>query len=129
MKYKVTKYEQTCYACPSQWDIFIHDDEYENREEFIYARYRWGGLTVTLYNEDYPWGSGGKTLVSKTIGGEFDGSLSISELIKHTKHVLDWSNYNYLIEDDDNDEEGNENDEWWNSLSNNMKTLIRKEYK
>lgn len=123
-KYKVKSFKQTSSACPSQWDIFIHDNEYENQKEYIYARYRWGWLSVTLYNEKHPWGDG-KELVEKSIGDGLDGILETEELIKYTKHILDWSNYNYLIEDEDED---NENDEWWNSLSDNIKTLIRKEY-
>lgn len=127
-KLKVKNFEQTCYACPSQWDIFIHEDEYENQKEYIYARYRWGILSVTLYNEEHPWGSGGKELVSKTIGGEMDGILDTEELIKHTKRILDWSKFSYLIEDNLDEDDIDENDEWWNSLSDKMKTLIRKEY-
>lgn len=127
MKFKVINYEQTCSACPSQWDIFIHNNEIDNQEEYIYARYRWGILSVTLYNEDYPWNSGGKELISKEVGDGLAGSMTTEELVKHTKHVLDWSDFfDYIYWDDD--EEENENDAWWNSLSDNMKTLIRKEY-
>ena len=123
VEFIVKNYEQTCFACPSQWDIFIHDNEIDNQEEYIYARYRWGHLSVTLYNDDYPWDSGGKELLSKSIGDGLDGVLDTEELVKHTRHILDWSDFFYL-----NDYDEDENDEWWNSLSDKMKALIRKEY-
>lgn len=103
-KYKVTNYNQTCCACPSQWDIQIHDNEEDNNEEYIYARYRWGWLTVTLYNEDHPWGTGGKTLVNKSVGSDMDGCMTTDELIKHTRHILDWGWYDIAGSDNDSDD-------------------------
>lgn len=80
-KYKVKHCIMTCSACPSQLDIYTDDGEY------IYARYRWGCLTITLD----PFGSGSKELYCEDIGGGFDGVLDTLELVEHSKSVLDWS--------------------------------------
>lgn len=80
-KFKVKHCIQTCGACPSQWDIYTNDGEY------IYARYRWGKLTLTLN----PYQGNSKELYREIIGDGLDGILSTSELVEHTKSVLDWS--------------------------------------
>ena len=71
----------TCSACPSQWDIYTDDGEY------IYARYRWGRLTLTLN----PWRENTEELYRKDIGDDFDGVMETTELMKLTASVLDWS--------------------------------------
>jgi len=80
-KFKVKSCEKTCSACPSQWDIFTTDDQY------IYVRYRWGVLSLTL-NFDDP---NDEIIYCETIGGGFDGCMSTEELKQHTKEILDWS--------------------------------------
>lgn len=80
-KFKVKSCEQTCSACPSEWDIFTTDDQY------IYVRYRWGGLTLTF---DFD-GPNEKIIYAENIGGGFDGCMSTEELKQHTKDILDWS--------------------------------------
>lgn len=77
----VKSYEQTCGACPSQWDIWTTDGQY------IYARYRWGGLTLTL-EVGTP---NSRILYAENIGDGWNGVLSTQELIDHTSSVLDWS--------------------------------------
>ncbi len=79
-RYKVKHCIQTCSACPSQWDIYTEDGEY------IYARYRWGYLMLTLN----PF-RGEKRLYTEQIGGNFDGVLDTLELVEHTRTILDWS--------------------------------------
>lgn len=81
-KYKVKHCIMTCSACPSQWDIYTDDDEY------IYARYRWGRLTLTLN----PYQGNSEELFRKGIGDGLDGVMETTELVEHTKSVLDWSN-------------------------------------
>ena len=76
-KLKVKSYQQTCWACPSQWDIFT------DRSEYIYARYRWGHLTLALNNY--------KPIFSEQVGGSLDGVMDIDELKELTKDILDWS--------------------------------------
>ena len=41
----IKKCIQTCYACPSQWDLFTDDNQY------IYVRYRWGCFYAEKDNE------------------------------------------------------------------------------
>lgn len=79
-KLKVKHYEKTCMACPSQWNIFTEDGKY------IYARYRWGHLSLTLNDRE--------TILSMDVGGELDGSMTTAELIGFTKDILDWNNEN-----------------------------------
>lgn len=77
----VKNYRKTCGACPSQWDIWTTDGQY------IYARYRWGGLTLTL-EVGTP---NSRILYAENIGDGWNGVLSTQELIDHTSSVLDWS--------------------------------------
>lgn len=76
-KLKVEGYEQTCWACPSQWDIFT------DRSEYIYARYRWGHLTLTLNDNE--------TIFSEQVRDGLDGVMDTDELKELTKDILDWS--------------------------------------
>lgn len=80
-KYKVKKCVKTCSACPSQWDIHTTDGEY------IYARYRWGGLTLTLNFRQ----SDSVVIFSAGVGGCLDGDMSTDELKELTASILDWS--------------------------------------
>lgn len=80
-KYKVKHCKMTCSACPSQWNIYTDEGEY------IYARYRWGRLTITLN----PWREGSKELYCEDIGDGLDGVMETTELVEYTKSVLDWS--------------------------------------
>lgn len=73
--------KQTCGACPSQWDIWTTDGQY------IYARYRWGKLTLT-FEVGTPES---RILYTENIGDGWNGVLSTQELIDHTSSVLDWS--------------------------------------
>lgn len=72
----------TCSACPSQWDIYTDENKY------IYVRYRWGVLEVTLnaFQENE------KELLYESIGEDLDGYLETERLMMHTKSILDWSN-------------------------------------
>jgi len=77
---KITKAVQTCMACPAQWDAWTEDDEY------VYVRYRWGGLTI-----DY--GVHGESIFEKSVGGGMDGVMSFDELKRHTRGVIEWPDY------------------------------------
>lgn len=79
-KLKVKSYRQTCECCPSQWDIFTENDQY------IYARYRFGRLTLELNHNE--------TILDIVVGDNLDGYMYIYELQERTKKVLDW---NYCI--------------------------------
>ena len=70
-------------SCPSQWDIFTEDNKY------IYARYRWGHLTLTLNFG----GSGEKSIFTDDIGDSLDGYMEDYEFRKITESILDWSEF------------------------------------
>lgn len=80
-RYKVKTCKQTCGACPSQWDIFTDDDRY------IYARYRWGWLSLTLNCGE----NNSQVIFAQAIGDELDGCMDLGELIAITSPLLDWS--------------------------------------
>lgn len=80
-KYKVKTCVQTCSACPSQWDI------HTTKGKYIYARYRWGGLTLTLN-----FGKSNSIVIfSEGVGGCLDGCMTTDELKELTASILDWS--------------------------------------
>jgi hypothetical protein len=72
----VKRLEQTCNACPSQWE-----GETEGGLG-IYIRYRWGVLSCTIndervYHEDH--------------GGQFQGLMDTEEMKRHLKETLNFS--------------------------------------
>lgn len=80
-RYIVKSCVKTCLACPSQWDIKTINGRY------IYARYRWGVLTLTL-NAFTPKA---KVIFSTSVGGSLDGCMSTPQLRRITAAVLDWN--------------------------------------
>lgn len=83
----VERIVKTCSACPSQWDIFLDDGRY------VYVRYRWGGLRLTLAeNEDALFNGYDQVIYDEQIGDGFDGVMEEEELRDLTKDILDWSN-------------------------------------
>ena len=76
-KIKVEVVNQTCSACPSQWDALT------DRGSEIYVRYRWGYLEVS-------WGVMGETIYGEQMGDEFDGFITYEELIARTEHIIEW---------------------------------------
>lgn len=76
---------QTCTACPSQWDGWLTDNR------MIYCRYRWGILSINISKtptDDYcdpntEW----ESFYSERIGDEYDGIMSQEELITRMKSL------------------------------------------
>ena len=66
----------TCDACPTQWEGYTEDDVY------VYIRYRYGTLSLSLDNEQ---------VFSKSIGTGLDGMLSREEIAWELKEELDFS--------------------------------------
>lgn len=79
----ITKLEQTCAACPSQWEGKTSDGDY------VYIRYRWGYLSVTLYAIDKLLVHG-KQIFGKAIGEDLDGAMSFEELKEATKEKIEF---------------------------------------
>ena len=84
---KVKTIEQTCYACPSQWEIKLEDGR------MVYVRYRWGYLSARLSpnkTDDIMDAVSGKEIFGKTIGDKLDGYISESRLRTLLKDILEW---------------------------------------
>lgn len=97
---KLVSLEQTCGACPSQWEGKLEDGR------FVYARYRYGHLAVTAADsvnmaimpvpDDVKLSEATddelaaareachyEILADVQLGGPWDGDLSESEMLKH----------------------------------------------
>ena len=61
--------EQTCFACPSQWEGETTDGKY------IYIRYRWGYLSVDV---------DGKEIFGLHVGSNTGGVMSEKEMLEIT---------------------------------------------
>ena len=68
-RHKIKILDQTCFACPSQWEGLFDNGDY------LYIRYRWGYLTVSR---------NGKHIFEKSVGGEWDGVLDTTNMLKIT---------------------------------------------
>jgi hypothetical protein len=71
----MARIQQTCEACPSQWEGATQDERY------VYIRYRWGRLSVSV---------DGETVYCQDIGDALDGTLSWGEMMQYTSHVMIW---------------------------------------
>ena len=78
MKQELKILEQTCDACPSQWDGQLADGTP------VYIRYRWGFLTVELNPDE----ENQRTIFRKRIGDEFDGYLETEDMLKAVADVM-----------------------------------------
>ena len=85
---KVISAQCVCFACPTTY-IGKTDDECT-----IYARYRWGRLSVRIDpREDPPnGGAEGTWIYDEQLGGEYHGCLEYSDLRHHTAGVVEWPN-------------------------------------
>jgi hypothetical protein len=87
---RVVALEQTCMACPSQWEGRTDDDRP------VYVRYRHGILRVSLgpvggeIDDAVEASQDGRSLVIARLGGQYDGEMDLDELRRHTAGVLAW---------------------------------------
>ena len=78
---KIKSLQQTCFACPSQWEGELEDGR------FIYIRYRWGNLGFGIGNtlseaiENYNYG--------EDLGKEFDGVMETNDMLRHLGDMAD----------------------------------------
>lgn len=76
-KYRIVKLEQTCGACPSQWDACTDDGI------GIYIRYRWGYLSAYVWEtKEYLYG--------EQIGDGLDGYLTTRGMIRRLSDILEF---------------------------------------
>lgn len=79
-KFKVKSCKQTCTACPSQWDIYTTEGNY------IYAKYRWGYLSLVLNMNT----KSRQLIFEQYIRNGRIGGMDTTELIQRTSAILDW---------------------------------------
>ena len=83
----VTSLKKTCTACPSQWDGTLDDGR------VLYARYRWGELSVGLGRQIDDAVDNGRSedpLFCEHVGNGLDGFMSFEELQAHLCGLLDF---------------------------------------
>ncbi len=73
----ITRIEQTCVACPSQWDMW------DDNNLYYYVRYRWGELSVICNNVE--------TVYRKQIGDNLDGTMSTEDMKRHLHKIFDFT--------------------------------------
>ena len=79
---KVVELSKTCAACPAQWSGRTEDGKW------VYVRYRWGFLSVRVAEGDNVYAAvNGDEVFGKECGGEYDGFMSLAELIEHTPDI------------------------------------------
>ena len=83
---KVMEAHCICCACPT---TIVGTTE---PGETVYARYRWGHLSVRIDpREDPPFeGAGGEWIFSEQIGEKFDGCLTYAKLRELTLGLIEW---------------------------------------
>jgi hypothetical protein len=83
----VISLKKTCPACPSQWEGKLDDGR------VVYARYRWGGLSVGVGEELEDAVDNGMSegaLFSENVGDGLDGFMSFEELRAQLSGLLEF---------------------------------------
>jgi hypothetical protein len=78
---------QTCCACPNTFTGITTEGD------TIFARYRWGHLSIRFLPagvDDASDGSDGKSIIEADYGGQFDGFLNYDELRSITRGIIQW---------------------------------------
>lgn len=98
-KIKVVGVKKTCIACPAQWEGITD----KNRP--IYVRYRWGHLSISIGSKDKDiWDAvRGKTIISLSYGGQWDGDMEYNKLVELTKDKIDWPKVESIYNESDDD--------------------------
>lgn len=84
---KVSALRKTCLACPSQWEGTLEDGR------VIYARYRWGELSVGVgsdIDEAVHNGWTEEALFADQVGEGLDGFMDFAELKAHLHGLLEF---------------------------------------
>ncbi len=69
-----------CRGCPSDWETTDHLDRY------IYIRFRWGRLTVSVGETETTT----ERIYSEQVSDHYDGFMEAAQMIEHTKGVIEW---------------------------------------
>jgi len=83
---KIISIKRITEACPSQWKIKLLDGR------MIYARYRWGTLSITISNRPTDKAlevvRNGRILFHERVGDDFDGWMSTEEMLKYLNPII-----------------------------------------
>jgi len=85
-KLKIREIEQTCSACPSQWEATLDDGR------MLYFRYRWGVLRISISERptrDIMDAVGGNEIFMKVSDEDFC-VLEYAEMKEITKHIIEY---------------------------------------
>lgn len=94
---KVVALKKTSLACPSQWEGVLEDGR------VIYARYRWGELSVGVgdgIDEAVRNGMSDDALYADPVSGGLDGYMDFGELKAHLHGLLEFP-ANLIVENED----------------------------
>ena len=78
---------QTCCACPNTYSGKTADGL------TVFARYRWGHLSVRVQPagvDDGLDGAAGESILEVNFGGQYDGMLEYSDLRVLTQDLIQW---------------------------------------
>jgi hypothetical protein len=81
---RISRVNQTCERNPSQWEGLTDDGTR------IYARYRWGCLSIGSGKTIDEAIANSNNLFEKSLGGKRDGHLEYDKLREVTAGVIDW---------------------------------------
>lgn len=87
MAERVLALKKTSVACPSQWEGVLKDGR------IVYARYRWGELTVGVgdgVDEAVRNGVSDQAVYAGPVGHELDGYMDFEELKAHLHGLLEF---------------------------------------
>jgi hypothetical protein len=79
----VTSVEQTCGACPSQWEGVADDGR------VVYARYRGGRLRVSL-GATLEAALDSQPIIDRMLGDSLDGWMDYATLRHETQERMQW---------------------------------------
>jgi hypothetical protein len=80
---RVVSIEQTCSACPTQWEGLTSDGR------VVYVRYRWGWLSIGV-GGTLEEAVGERRYYGARLGGQWDGELEFDQLVEATQGVFEW---------------------------------------
>jgi hypothetical protein len=80
---RIVKAEQTCGACPSQWDAWTDDNQY------VYLRYRHGYGYAKIYEAGYVDSGAGTIVAEFEHGHSLDGFITLEDFCKYAGIELD----------------------------------------
>ena len=78
---------QTFFACPNTYSGETTDGR------TVFARYRWGHLSVRVQPagvDDGADGAEGKSILEVNHGGQYDGILDYADLRALTRDIIEW---------------------------------------